>query len=152
MPAMGMRILVIGKPSRGTNSILSRLASSGWGSRIVQTLREAEDLVKTFVFDIVLAAESLPDGRAYAMTEMMVRRRGTLLVAISLSESCLWLPVVEFGARVLGTRALNAEGLENEAQKILRARDKQQLRAVPSTAHRTPHRAGVPRRKTPVFA
>ena len=147
--AIGMRILVVGKPSRGTQAILSRLASTGWGSRIVGTLREAEVLVNTFRFDLVLAAESLPDGTAYAMTGMIARRRGTLLVAIALSESCLWLPVVDSGARVLGTRALNPEQLEQEAEKILRARDQELLRVLPPSAHPPPRRAGVPRRKHP---
>jgi len=149
MPAIGMRILAVGKLSRGTQSILSRLASSGWGSRTVDTLREAEALVNTFRFDLILAAESLPDGRAYTMTEAVVRRDGTLLVAIALSESCLWLPVVDLGAKVLGTRALNPEQLEQEAEKILRARDRELLRALPPSAQPPPRRAGVPRRKTP---
>lgn len=99
MPALGMRILVVGKPSRGTQSILSRLANCGWGSQTAETLREAAALADTFRFDMVLAAESLPDGRAYAMTQLIARRSGTLLVAVALSESCLWLPVVERAQR-----------------------------------------------------
>ncbi|HEV3483530.1 MAG TPA: hypothetical protein VGR97_14525 [Candidatus Acidoferrales bacterium] len=149
MPALGMRILVVGTPSRGTQAILSRLASCGWGSRTVETLREAEALVNTFRFDMVLATESLPDGRAYAMTQMIARRDGTLIVAIALSESCLWLPVVEKGERVLGTRALNSEGLEREAEKILRASDPKQLRTLAPEIQPPPRRAGVPRRKSP---
>ena len=149
MPALGMRILVVGTPSRGTQAILSRLASSGWGARTVDTLREAEVLVSTFRFDMVLATESLPDGRAYAMTQMIARRSGTLIVAIALSESCLWLPVVEQGRRVLGTRALHPEQLEREAEKILRASEPKQLRALTTEVHPQPRRAGIPRRKSP---
>jgi DNA-binding response OmpR family regulator len=144
-----MRILVVGTPSRGTQSILSRLASCGWGSRTVETLREAEVLVNTFRFDMVLATESLPDGRAYAMTQAIARRSGTLIVAIALSESCLWLPVVEQGRRVLGTRALRPEQLEREAEKILRASDPKQLRALAADVGPSPRRAGIPRRKSP---
>jgi hypothetical protein len=144
-----MRILVVGTPSRGTQSILSRLAICGWGSRTVETLREAETLVNTFRFDVVLATESLPDGRAYAMTQMIARRSGTLIVAIALSESCLWLPVVEQGERVLGRRALNPEQLERELEKILLASDPKQLRTLAAEAHPPPRRAGVPRRKSP---
>lgn len=147
--AIGMRILAVGKLSRGTQSILSRLATSGWGARTVETLREAEALVNTFRFDLILAAESLPDGRAYGMTETVVRRNGTLLVAIALSESCLWLPVVDLGTKVLGTRALNPEQLEQEAERILRSRDQEQLRVLPASGHPPPRRAGVPRRKNP---
>ena len=147
--AIGMRILVVGEPSRGTQSILSRLESNGWGARTVETLHEAEALVNTFRFDFVLAAESLPDGRAYALTQTVVRRNGTLLVAVALSESCLWLPVVDLGTKVLGTRALNSEQLEEEAEKILRARDEELLRVLPPSLHPPPRRAGIPRRKDP---
>jgi|SRR5690348_14149831 len=149
MPALGMRILVVGAVSRDTQSILSRLESCGWGSRTVESLREGEALVSAFKFDMVLAAESLPDGRAYAMTQMIARRSGTLIVAIALSESCLWLPVVEQGKRVLGMRALNAEHLEREAEKILRARDAKQLGTLAADVHPQPRRIGIPRRKSP---
>ncbi len=148
MSAIGMRILEVGKLSRGTQSILSRLASSGWGSRMAETLREAEVLMRTFRFDLVLATESLPDGPAYAITGLVAELRGTLMVAIALSESCLWLPVVELGARVLGTRALRPEQLEQEAQNILRARDQEQLRVLPSSNHSRSRRASPPRRKS----
>jgi hypothetical protein len=149
MAALRMRILVVGAPSRGTQSTLSRLAICGWGSRTVATLREAEVLVNTFRFDMVLATESLPDGRAYAMTQMVARQSGTLIVGIALSESCLWLPVVELGRRVLGARALNPEQLEREAEKVLRASEPKQLRAFAPEGHPSPRRAGVPRPKSP---
>ena len=145
MPAIGMRILEVGKLSRGTQSILSRLASSGWGSRMAETLREAEVLMRTFRFDLVLATESLPDGPAYAITGLVAELRGTLMVAIALSESCLWLPVVELGARVLGTRALRPEQLEQEAQNILRARDQEQLRVLPTSNSFSARAAPAPR-------
>ena len=116
---------------------------------MAETLREAEVLMGTFRFDLVLATESLPDGPAYAITGLVAELRGTLMVAIALSESCLWLPVVEFGARVLGTRALRPEQLEQEAQNILRARDQEQLRVLPSSSHSRSRRASLPRRKNP---
>ncbi len=150
MSAIGMRILVVGKTSRGTNLILSRLASNGWGSQTAETLREAEVLMGTFRFDLVLATESLPDGPAYAITGLVAGLSGTLMVAIALSESCLWLPVVELGVRVLGTRALKPGQLELEAQRILRARDQEQLRVLRPSAHPPSRRAGIPRRKSTV--
>jgi hypothetical protein len=152
MPDLRTRILLIGEPSPGTQAVLSHLASFGCGSQIVQTLREAEVLMKTPHFDTILADESLPDGRAYAITEMVVCRGGTLLVSIALSESCLWLPVVAFGKRVLGSRALHAEVLEFELQKILRARDGESFRLLTAEPAHRRHRAGVPRRKTATAA
>jgi hypothetical protein len=99
--------------------MLARLTNRGFGSRTVETLREARDLLGTFRWDVVLAAESLVDGRGYDLTEIVARRSGTLLVGVPLSESCLWLPVVERGALVLGRRALNGRALEVELDLVL---------------------------------
>jgi DNA-binding response OmpR family regulator len=121
---MAMRILVIGDPARPTSTILRRLASRGWGAQYVETLREAQNSLLTFQFDVVLSAESLADGRGYEVADLVMRRAGTLIVGVALSASCLWLPVVEQGARVLGSRALNAHMLESELEAILAARER----------------------------
>jgi hypothetical protein len=147
-----MRILVIGACSVDTKAMLNRLAKRGWGSRTMDTLREGRDLLQAFKFDLILSSESLPDGRGYELSEMVTHQSGTLLVGIALSESQLWLPVVERGQNVLGKRALYASMLESEAQKLLGERDTQTLgeisRGVPMPAEdpMTKHN-GVPRRK-----
>jgi hypothetical protein len=41
------------------------------------------------------------------------------MVGVALSESQLWLPVVERGAHVLGKRGLNAQMLELELTNLL---------------------------------
>ncbi len=122
MPAIAMCILVIGTSSLGTDALLRQLESCGWGSRTVETLREARDLLETFRFDVVLAAESLSDGRSYELAERILRQAGSLIVGISLTESCLWLPVVSRGADVLGARAFGAATLESEIEALIGAR------------------------------
>jgi hypothetical protein len=119
VPGTVMRILIAGTPAAGTNAMLARLSDRGFGSRVVETLRDARDLLGTFRFDVILAAESLADGRGYDLAEIVARRSGTLLVGVALSESCLWLPVVERGVNVLGRRALNARSLEVELDFVL---------------------------------
>jgi hypothetical protein len=99
--------------------MLARLSDRGFRSRTVETLRAARDLLGTFRFDVVLAAESVADGRGYDLAEIVARRSGTLLVGVALSESWLWLPVVERGALVLGRRALNPRALEVELDLVL---------------------------------
>jgi hypothetical protein len=49
----------------------------------------------------------------------VVNRSATLLVAIALSEACLWLPVVQHGVRTLGDRALNSHTLQSEMTALL---------------------------------
>jgi len=119
MPVAAMRILITGRPAPGTDAMLARLTARGCGSHAVKTLREARDMLGTFRFDVVLAAESLPDGRGYELAEVVARRSSTLLVGVALSESCLWLPVVERGDYVLGLRAVNSQALELELELIL---------------------------------
>ena len=70
-------------------------------------------------FDIVLAAETMPDGRGYDLTNCVVNHSATLLISIALSESCLWLPVVQHGVRTLGERALNSFTLQSEITALL---------------------------------
>jgi DNA-binding response OmpR family regulator len=119
MTVIAMRILVVGTPSAGTVEILRRFSDRGWGSRQVLTVQKAQDLLETFDFDIVLATETLPDGRGYDVAAPIERHSRTLLVGVALSESCLWLPVVERGVSVLGRRALNAQMLEAEMERLL---------------------------------
>lgn len=47
------------------------------------------------------------------------RKGGSLLVGVALSEPALWLPVIEKGRRILGSRALNARMLEPELERLL---------------------------------
>jgi hypothetical protein len=157
MPATAMRILVIGEPLRGTREVLQRLSTRGWGARVVPTLREGRDLLGTFDFDVVLASEALADGRGYDVADRVKERVRSLLVGVALSETCLWLPVVERGESVLGKRALNMQTLETELENLLtssqaRVIAREKLQKIPQKAafdaeRPGPHRAGMVRRK-----
>jgi hypothetical protein len=87
-----------------------------------EKLSEARDFLEIFRLDIVLASESLADGRGYALADAMRRQSGTLIVGVPLSESCLWLPVVERGVTVLGRRAFSPTMLEAELDRLLGVR------------------------------
>jgi DNA-binding NtrC family response regulator len=130
MPTKVMRILFVGKPSPHTEVILGRLRRKNFASEVVETLREARELLPCSQFDVVLAAEDLPDGHGYELADPVARRACTLLIAISLSETWLWLPVVERGARVIGERAFLADLLEPELAELLSERDRENSRAV----------------------
>lgn len=123
MPATAIRILVAGKPNDSTRAILKRLAMRRWGSRTVESLQQARELLETSSFDIVLASESLPDGCGYELAGVVARHSGTLFVGVALSESSLWLPVIAKGTRVLGTRGLSPQLLLREMEAILGAHE-----------------------------
>jgi hypothetical protein len=101
---------------------------------------DAEVVLKTFRFDVVLAEEGLPDGRGYDLTDAVAKAGTSLFVAVALSESSLWLPVVDCGERSLGKRALNQAALEAEIEIILSFEDRT---ARPNSRSKTP-----PRRKS----
>ncbi|HEY7826501.1 MAG TPA: hypothetical protein VIC00_06720 [Candidatus Acidoferrales bacterium] len=120
MCALVVRVLVAGPIHSATRAVLNRLVKHGWGFHAVDSLREANTVLGTFQYDLVLASEFLPDGRGYDLMSNLQRRGASLLVGIELSESCLWLPVLDHGKKTLGSRALNARLLESEMEAILR--------------------------------
>jgi len=115
----GTRILVVGHTASSTTFTLQKLERVGCAFHSVDTIAEAETAMRATPFDIVLAAETMPDGRGYDLTNRVVNHSGTLLISIALSETCLWLPVVQHGVRTLGERALNSFTLQSEITALL---------------------------------
>jgi hypothetical protein len=113
------QILTVGQATLHTLVAFKRSACSGWRSRSVATLREAETILKTIRFNVVLCAEKLADGMGYELAPILMRQRGTLYVGVALSETRLWLPVVERGVWSLGDRAMNSALLETEVSEVL---------------------------------
>lgn len=114
-----LRILSVGTLSPDTRAVLGRLQRKGFGAYDADNLAEATTALGTIHFDVVLAPENLPDGRGYDLTDQVLRQSGSLLVSVDLSETCLWLPVILRGAKVLGERALNVAILEWDMEEIL---------------------------------
>jgi CheY-like chemotaxis protein len=113
------RILVAGRTSPSTSFILNQFEREGCAVQSVDTIAEAESSLRAARFDVVLAGEFLRDGCGYELTDSVVNHSATLLVAIALSETCLWLPVVQHGVRTLGDRALNSHSLHSEMMELL---------------------------------
>jgi hypothetical protein len=113
------RILVAGLISPPTFSTLKKLERDGCAFQSVDTIAEAESSLRAARFDVVLAGEIMADGCGYDLTDSVVKRSCNLLVAIALSETCLWLPVVQHGIRTLGDRALNSHNLQSEITELL---------------------------------
>ncbi|HTV60419.1 MAG TPA: hypothetical protein VMJ93_16220 [Verrucomicrobiae bacterium] len=119
MSDRGPRLLVVGVPSPPTQSILNQLQKAGTPAVVSRTVQEALLALGNSEYAVVLASELLPDGRAYELMPAIERTGGSLLVSVALSESQLWLPVVEHGRRVLGSRALNSRMLEYEVDRLM---------------------------------
>lgn len=119
MSGSAVRILVVGPLTEATSDMSQRLERHGWATHCVATLHEAQIVLSTIRFPLVLAAEKLEDGAGYELTEVATRLELTLVVGLQLTETLLWLPVVEAGERSLGSRALNPVMLEGEVERIL---------------------------------
>ena len=124
-----VRVLIVGSTTSSTNGILKKLVQAGWGSHAVDGAREAETVLKTIRFKVVLSSEKLPDGTGYELAPLIARQGGSLFVGVTLSETCLWLPVIEKGERSLGKRAMNPTMLETEVSELLRALKPTEARA-----------------------
>jgi hypothetical protein len=123
MLATPVRVLVVGLISANSQTMLERWRRSGWGFHAVDSVEEAETVLKTIRFKVILAAENVSDGSGYELAGLVARQSGNLFISVALSETCLWLPVIEQGARSLGKRAINPWMLETEVETILRALD-----------------------------
>jgi DNA-binding NtrC family response regulator len=119
MSVSAVRILVVGAISPSTIATLQRLERDGWSFQSVNTIAEAEGVLKMIRFDVVLADEIVGDGCGYDLTDSVLERAETLLVSIALSEASLWLPVVERGMLTLGDRAVNSSMLQLEIVEAL---------------------------------
>lgn len=123
MFATPVRILVVGLTNANTQGMLERWRRSGWGAHAVDSVQEAEAVLTTIRFKVILASENVSDGSGYELAGLVARQTGNLFISVALSETCLWLPVIEQGARSLGKRAINPWILETEVESILRATD-----------------------------
>jgi len=121
MEADENRLLVVGETTSSTQALIEQLSQRGTECASARSVHEAIVSLRNSHFDAVLATEILPDGRAYELMPAVEKSGGNLLVAIALSESSLWLPVVDRGRRVLGSRALNANMLASELERLTMA-------------------------------
>jgi len=112
------QVLVVGESSIFQEGSVRQSSFNVANCVAVETIREAEKELEAMNGGVVLAAEVLPDGRAYELMPAVEKDGGSLLVAVALSESNLWLPVVDLGKRVLGSRALNSQLLELELERL----------------------------------
>jgi hypothetical protein len=132
MATAPLQILIVGSPGSSTGRPILQFASWDHVARYADTVAEATVLLEGFHFAVVLARETLPDGRGYELARIIARQGGNLFVGVPLSET-LWLPVVERGSLVLGQRALNASVFENEVEIALGAVRAQIKSDIPDT-------------------
>ena len=122
MPTSAVRILVVGPLTEATCDMSQRLERHGWATHTVGTLREAQIVLQTIRFPLVLAGETWRRDRL-DLTKWVTQQELTLMVGLQLTDTWLWLPVVDAGERALGTRALNPVMLEAEIERLLTGMD-----------------------------
>ncbi|HUO34171.1 MAG TPA: hypothetical protein VMU43_04205 [Candidatus Acidoferrum sp.] len=131
MNTQDARVLLVGGLGPLTQELDDRLSQRGKPvATRAGSVRDGLAVLQNGNFNVVLATEILPDGRAYELMPAVERMGGNLLVAVALSESALWLPVVERGKCVLGSRALNAHMLASELERLEAAAPPAMVRAA----------------------
>jgi len=150
------RALAVGLGTAGTCAELGQLERKGWKLHAVETLREAELAVKESLYEVILAAEQLSDGWGYDLMDSVIERAKSLLVMLNLSESCLWLPVVERGVKTLGECALHPSTLEVAMEGVIFAtggsRSSKKTGRGGSRVARGKSKPGRPSRRGPLWA
>src|ERR1700674_3338784 len=132
MPTISKRLLTVGLVEAEVSAGLERMKRGGWELLAVQNLREAEKALETGDFGVELAAKDLADGSGYDLQGGVMRNGGSLFVAVTLSESYLWVPVVERGSKTPGKCALEPRSLESELGKYACAYGVQSISSVPA--------------------
>jgi DNA-binding response OmpR family regulator len=87
MPASAVRILIIGPLAEATGEMSQRLERHGWATHAVATLREAQIVLRTIRFPLVLASEKLDDGTGYELTKWATEQELTLMVGLQLTDT-----------------------------------------------------------------
>jgi DNA-binding NtrC family response regulator len=100
---MPLQILLVGRSASSTGRLILQLAAQAHLARHADTVADAKTMLEKFRFAVVLARETLPDGRGYDLARLIASQGENVFVGVPLSET-LWLPVVERGAMVLGQR------------------------------------------------
>lgn len=113
------RILVVGASGPAMSATVEQLARRGWECQSVERLSEARNALELHGHQIVLAAEQTSDGRAYELTHIILEMGSSLLVGVKISDGFLWLPTVERGVKILGSRAVNLVMLESTVEELL---------------------------------
>ena len=117
MSATAVRILFVGSSTASAQSTLNELARSGWESHSVQTLQEADSVLRTIRFHLTLATEKLADGTGYGLVSAVERQGGNLFISVPLSETCLWLPAVETGQQIAGRARAESGSVRDRSGK-----------------------------------
>ena len=147
MMRIEMRILFIGVPSQQITAILTRLGRKGFGSYSVDGMKRGRELVENCKFELVISLERVGDDYGYSLGSLVAVHEGSLFVGIESSGTCLWLPVIDHGAKVLGTGAVDYSELESELQDVLTHRSpwaRPILRWVPPAPPRISSEAAPP--------
>ena len=140
MSVAAVRILVFGSSIPSTQSLLRRLARFGLDSHPVESLREADPVLRTIRFQLILAIEKLPDGTGYELASLVARQSSDLFISILLSESCLCLPAVE--------RGVKSPGRARVVSDAARERGGGDFTGVGGGNRSAEHRSKSPRRET----
>jgi hypothetical protein len=142
-----MRILFIGVPCPQMAEILTRLGQKGFGSYSIDCMKRGRALIENGKFELVISLERVDDEYGYGLSPLVAAYEGSLFVGIKSSGTHLWLPVVDHGAKVLGTTAVDYFALESELQDVLTHRSPRArpiLRWVPPVPPRISSEAPPP--------
>jgi hypothetical protein len=100
------KILVIAGNPKGISFLVARLKKRACDIHIASSCKEANTLVSSQQFDLVLSEFKLRDGSSYPLAASLVGSGSTLIYSYPLESGCCWLPAIRNGQSCWGSMAM----------------------------------------------
>lgn len=100
------RALLVGESLSRSSCLVGSLQEKGVECTSVASCGEAQALLETQAFDLVLSELCPPDGCAARLIQCLVGSSATMFYLLPVEDSCWWLPAVEQGQPCFGSPGL----------------------------------------------
>jgi hypothetical protein len=129
-------VLLIGESPQGSSELSARMEVLGCQCRFVSSRWEAQLVVRSQAFDLVLGPTRLPDGSLYSLMNLLEGLGTTMFYSFAVEYGCWWLPALQRGQKCFGSPALRPSEFMSLLNEMIR-----ELREVPMTPERLPRSA-----------
>jgi DNA-binding NtrC family response regulator len=113
------RALLAGENLSRSSCLVSSLQEMGVECISVASCGEAQALLETQAFDLVLSELCPPDGCAARLIQCLIGSSATMFYLFPVEDSCWWLPAVKQGQPCFGSPALRPHAFTEVLNTIL---------------------------------
>jgi hypothetical protein len=126
-------VLLIGESRQGSSELSARMERLGCQCRFVSSCWEAQLVVRSRAFDLVLGPTRLPDGSLYSLMNLLEGSGASMFYSFAVEYGCWWLPALRRGQECFGSPALRSSEFMSLLNEMIR-----ELREVPMAPEKPP--------------